>query len=160
MNKNIILLTISLFTLLPGCFLKDLFGNKKDQASLYVINVLDKPFYDDCHIKGSTSVPFEKINSFTAGLNKDTELVIYCSNYMCTASGQVASDLIAKGFKHVWAYEAGMADWAQKGFPVEGQCKKPYLTAENKPHDEQASVPVIAAQELKEKMEKAGLLSK
>ncbi len=150
----------SLIVVLPGCFLKDLFGGKQAEASLYVINVLDKPFYDDCHIKGSISVPFEKVNSFTAQLNKDTELVIYCSNYMCSASGQVAGDLISKGFKHVWAYEAGMADWAQKKFPVEGVCQRPYLKAENKHHNGEVTVPLITAEQLKEKMEKAGLLNK
>ncbi len=158
-NKFLFFLAVPLL-LLPGCWLNDLMGGKEKKASLYIINVLDKPFYDDCHIKGSVHVPFEKVHSFTDKLNKDTELVIYCSNYLCTASGQVASELIANGFKNVWAYEAGMADWAQHGYPVEGVCQKPYLTAANKHHGEAEKVPVISAEELKEKMEKAGLLSK
>jgi len=160
MNKKFIFFLAIPLLLLPGCWLTDMLGGKEDKASLYVINVLDKPFYDDCHIKGSIHVPFEKVDSFAAKLNKDTELVIYCSNYLCSASGHVAGDLIAKGFKNVWAYEAGMADWAQHGYPVEGVCQKTYLKAENKHHGEEAKVPLISTQELKEKMEKAGLLSK
>lgn len=145
---------------LSGCWWwgKSSEAEVKPDQKLYVINVLDKPFFDDCHIKGSIHVPFEKMNDFASKLNKNTELVIYCSNYMCSASGQVTEELIAKGFQHVWAYEAGMSDWSQRGFPCEGACKKPYLTTENKAHDGVGKVPTISSEELKQKMEKAGLL--
>lgn len=127
--------------------------------SLYVINVLDKALYDDCHIKGSIQVPFDKVTAFAARLPKETELVIYCSNYMCSASGDVARQLGQLGFKHVWAYEAGMAEWFVRGLPIEGKAQSGYLKKENKSlaeHD--STVSVITTELLKEKMEKAGLL--
>lgn len=126
--------------------------------SLYVINVLDKREYDDCHIKGSINVPFENMQDFAKGLNKQTELIIYCSNYWCTASGEAVKMLLDMGFASVWAYEAGMAEWYQQKLPVTGACKEEYLTKiVAKPH-QQDIIPVISTLQLKEKMEKAGLL--
>lgn len=130
----------------------------RTQPSLYVINVLDKQEYDDCHIKGSINIPFEDMSNFAKSLNKQTELIIYCSNYWCTASHEVAKDLLEIGFTKVWVYEAGMAEWFQQNLPVVGACKQSYLTKiVAKPH-QQDIIPVISTLQLKEKLEKAGLL--
>ena len=37
-----------------GCF------NKSDNPGLMVINVLEKDYFDDCHISGSVHIPFER----------------------------------------------------------------------------------------------------
>lgn len=130
-------------------------------SSLKVINVLDKELYDDCHIKGSVNVPFmdmdnpdrSPIEDYVKDLPKDTKLVIYCSNYMCSASGEIAKKLNGMGFKNVWAYEAGMADWFQNKLPVEGSCKEAYLTKVIAASKEQHDFKVISTEELKKMME-------
>jgi len=135
--------------LLVGCaFLK-----KKEPAKLQVVNVLDRDLFDDCHIKGSVNVPFEQLESFAKGLDKDTPIVLYCSNYKCTASGLGARMLKDVAFKDVWAYEAGLAEWYQLGLPVNGPCKEAYLKMENKPIDSfDTSVKIISTDELQKKM--------
>lgn len=143
--------------LLSGC--KWFSGNKKQE--LKVINVLDKNLYDDCHIKGSINVPFEDFEQYAKNLDKDTHVVVYCSNYMCTASGASARKLSEMGFKNVWAYEAGMAEWYQAGLPVEPKdiCKQEYLKMQvAKPEHEDKSVKVISTQELKDKMQEMHLI--
>lgn len=147
-------LCIALYTL-PGCFEK-----KQTQESLYVINVLDEDLYKDCHIKGSIQVSMPEVEEFVKRLNKDTELVIYCSNYLCTASGAVADLLGDTGFTNVYAYEAGMAEWYQKGLPVDGPCKSSYLkkVMVDPGHEEALKIKVISTEELFEKMKQAGKL--
>ncbi len=115
---------------------------------------MDKQSYDDCHIKGSISVELNDLATFADGLDKDkAEVVVYCSNYMCSASEFVCKKLEAMGFKHVWAYEGGMAEWYQLGLPVEGPAKSSYLTKKiEKPAIEHQDIKVITASELEQKM--------
>ena len=152
-KQRYIFTALLLLIFLPACWP---FSDNNQQ--LYVINVLDKPEYDDCHIKGSIQVSLEDVETFAKGLNKQTELVIYCSNYLCSGSGHVAQQLLHLGFKNVWAYEAGMAEWFQQGLPHEGKCSASYLHRTIKKPAVDHEVPLISTQELKEKMEKAGLI--
>ena len=98
---------------------------------LMVVNVLNADQYRDCHIKGSINVPFNDLERFAQRLAPETELVFYCSNYRCSGSGAAAKLFQSKGFKKVWAYEAGMAEWYQRGLPSEGPCKSNYLRMDN-----------------------------
>lgn len=140
--------------LLPGCGCSQKAAAQKKQG-LFVINVLDKATYDDAHIKGSVHVPFDDVAVFAADLDADNaEIVVYCSNYMCTSSDYVAKRLQALGFKKVWAYEGGMAEWYQLGLPVEGPAKLEYLSKKiEKPAEQESStVQQITADELAHKL--------
>lgn len=140
--------------MLPGCWKSGDTDIQEEGKRLYVINVLEKNLYNDCHIKGSVNVPFEQVKTFAQKLNKDAHIVVYCSNYRCTASGSVVKMLGKMGFEHVWAYEGGTAEWYQNGLPVEGVCKQAYLQKVIEPAGHTANaVPIITAQELKQKME-------
>lgn len=116
-----------------------------------VINVLGKDSYDDCHIKGSINIPGEELKSYAQTLDKNQHIVVYCGNYMCPASAMAWKTLTDLGFKNVWAYEGGMAEWYQMGFPVEGSCKENYLKQSyekpSEPHI--AEIKTISAGELK-----------
>jgi 3-mercaptopyruvate sulfurtransferase SseA len=46
---------------------------------------------------------------------------------MCTASGAAAKKFLNLGFKSVAAYEGGIAEWHQKGLPVDGPAQESYL---------------------------------
>lgn len=150
LKKSSFFVIMSFSCFLPGCFQAE----HEPTKGLVVINVLDKGMHEDCHIQGSISVPFEEVAEFSEGIDKqEAEVVVYCSNYMCSASGSTAKMLLAKGFKHVWAYEAGLAEWYQKGLPVEGACTQKYLQRTMAaPDHEDDGVPVITTEQLKEKM--------
>ncbi len=140
---------MSLVVLLPGCF-----GEQKKEG-LFVVNVLDAEHFDDCHIKDSINVTVDKLDNFAATLDKEkSEVVFYCSNYMCTASGFSAEKLKGMGFSNVWAYEAGMAEWYQKELPVQGKCTKAYLEKkmEKTELDESSKIRIISTDELARKM--------
>lgn len=144
MIKNI--LFIILIALLPGCF-------SKKENKLVVVNVLEKELYDDCHIKGSINIPFEDLEKEIKRLNKKDTIVLYCSDYQCTASKYGVDLLKSVGFEDVYAYEAGMAEWYQQGLPVNGACQKSYLHSKNiKLEDAENAGEIISTGDLKEKI--------
>jgi rhodanese-related sulfurtransferase len=114
---------------LPGC------GNMQQEpktatqkyTGLVVVNVLDKQLFDDCHIKGSINIPCDEVARCETCIDKDADIVIYCSNYLCSSSDYVARKLKESGFKNVAVYAGGTAEWFQRGLPVEGPSKSKYL---------------------------------
>jgi len=148
MSKNGVL-ALFMTVLLSGC------GCFKHEAGpqLLIINVLDPELFNDCHIDGSINVQFEQLESFASHLDHNTHVVIYCSNYKCTASLFGARLLKKMGFDHVWAYEAGMAGWFQQKLPSVGPAKQAYLTMENEPfEDESEKDLIISTQDLQKKL--------
>lgn len=146
-------LIVSAVVILPSCFSNQNTSVEKKKG-LVVINVLKKELYDDCHIEGSLSMPFDRAEELIqASVDKDAEVVVYCSNYMCTASGAVCKRLKALGYSNVCAYEAGMAEWYQQGLPTQGPAKSGYLNYKlEKPEHNDSDVCVITTQELAQKM--------
>ena len=123
------------------------------KKGIIVVNVLDKELYDDCHIKGSIHIPFEDVQKEVPKLiDKDATVVFYCSNYMCSASGEAAKMMKKLGFKNAYAYEGGMAEWHQKGYPTEGSCKQGYLKGKMSAPEKQEDY-VISVQDLKKKLD-------
>lgn len=147
------LCAFSVILLLPACF------QEQKKEGLFLVNVLDADYFNDCHIKApnSINISLEELDAFAATLNpQKAEVVFYCSNYMCTASGFAAKALTQKGFANVWAYEAGMADWYQKGLPVEGPCKKAYLDKkiEKIELEDSSEIRILSTDELADKVKK------
>jgi rhodanese-related sulfurtransferase len=128
----------------------------KTMPKLIVINALSKNYYDECHIEGSISVPLDKIESYAQKLDKKTPIVVYCASYSCPISEKAWRIFTALGFTTVWAYEGGIAEWNQKKYPCVGSCQEDYLSRQEKPP--KRDVKTISAEELKKKMEEAGLL--
>jgi rhodanese-related sulfurtransferase len=149
--------------LLGGC---DWAGKKNGKPELILVNVLDKNLYTDCTIKGSINVPYEDVLQYALKhWDKElTHIVLFCANYKCTASGQAALDLKNRGFKHVWAYEGGTAEWFHlaksdpNSYPIAGKCSPDisgYLDDYEKIEGESdIQIPVITAQELKDMIAK------
>jgi rhodanese-related sulfurtransferase len=159
--------------MLPGCS-SEKTREATQKPSMLVINVLDKEYYDDAHIKGSINVPMMELQEYleTEKVKDDTPIVVYCSNYACGASSASAQEL-KKKYKNVWAYEGGMAEWFQlnnlsdgqkaddsSDYPVEGKQSKRYLRENNPKLEVTEDAPVITAQELKKMMQEHSLLNK
>jgi len=159
-----LLVTLACLVALPGCF----WNNQETKtvsekaAQLYVVNVLSKDMYNDAHIKGSIHMDLDDLDEYAGKWNKETPVVFYCSNYQCSASGHAAKIFKKAGFKHVYAYEGGAAEWSQLGYPmvgnqseeISGYLKQPVEAPEDAKHD----FDVITAAELKDMMTKAGLI--
>ncbi len=55
-----------------------------------------------------------------AGLAKDDDIVVYCSNVDCNASVAAIAHLREQGYRNVRHYAGGLIDWEAAGLPVEG----------------------------------------
>jgi rhodanese-related sulfurtransferase len=54
-----------------------------------------------------------------AGIPKDQEIVVYCSQASCDLSLEVAEKLQALGFTHVQAFMGGFRVWDEAGYPAD-----------------------------------------
>lgn len=71
------------------------------------------------HIPGS--IHFNTPAELLAGLQKDEEIVVYCSNPECLASLAVYHHLADHGYTDVRRYAGGLDDWEGAGLPLEGE---------------------------------------
>lgn len=71
------------------------------------------------HIPGSLHLKSPK----QAGsmLDKDDEIVVYCSDEDCAASQMAYHTLVRSGYENVRRYAGGIADWEEAGYPLEGE---------------------------------------
>ncbi len=141
----------SIILLLSGCWDHT---NQQKKKGLVVVNVLDLDLYEDCHIRGSINIPFDQVESHANNIDQDAEIVFYCSDYQCSSSEWAAKTFQKKGFKKVYVYEGGMAEWYQEGLPTEGPHQKAYLhkPAKQVLTNEQAEASLISMKDLAEKM--------
>ena len=74
--------------------------------------------YQAAHIPGSISVtsPTEAARE----LDRDDEIVVYCSDVDCVASRIAYTALREAGFGNVRHYAGGLSDWQGAGYPLEG----------------------------------------
>lgn len=117
-----------------------------------IINALARSYYDDCHIKGSINVPLDDLEDYADKLDKNQEIIVYCAQYDCPVSRKAFRLLKMIGFTNVKAYEGGIVEWVQKGYPTEGPCKQDFLKVINKPLAPEPGIESISAEELKKKL--------
>lgn len=70
------------------------------------------------HIPGSINMSQP---TDATGLNKDDEIVVYCTGGACVASRSAWTILTDLGFGNVRRYAGGLEDWATAGYPLEGE---------------------------------------
>lgn len=97
-------------------------------TSLVVINVLDDKTFDDCHIQDSININLDKLEQEVSSWDRKKPIVVYCASYLCPMSRLAWQKLDRMGFKDVWAYEGGIVEWFQSGYPVSGACAMEYLS--------------------------------
>lgn len=107
--------------------LKDLI--ETEEENLIVINVLNPDSFESCRIAGSINMPIHDRENFrqrARNLDKDKKIVVYCASYECPASRKAYEELVAMEIldeDNLRAYEGGVKEWQEKGFPTEGtQC--------------------------------------
>lgn len=96
-------------------------------TELFLVNVLDPQYYEDCHIRGSINVPLDDLEKWAKNVDKFSHIVVYCASYVCPMSLTAYMRLHDMGFKHIWVYEGGTNEWYHMNLPVEGPCRQPYL---------------------------------
>lgn len=74
--------------------------------------------YQAKHIPGSINI--NRPQDAESLLQKDDEIVVYCSDPTCISSQAAYHIMVSKGFTNVSRYSGGLADWEAAGLPLEG----------------------------------------
>jgi len=99
--------------------LKKWMDEEKDFA---LVDVLEEQSYEARHLPGAKNVPggddfIERVSKVAP--DKDKTIVVYCSSFTCQASPTAASELVEAGYKDVYDFRGGLADWQDGGFDFE-----------------------------------------
>ena len=117
-----------------------------------VLNVLSKESYEDCRINDSENAPLDNLASYVNAFDKEQLIVVYCASYSCPASRNAWKLLNELGFKNLYAYEGGIAEWRELGFPTEGACRAPYLSETHERPEKSGDMREVNAKELRRMM--------
>lgn len=66
------------------------------------------------------SIHFDSPDAMLKTLQKDEDIVVYCTNPPCKQSIRAYHFLVDHGYTKVRRYSAGIADWEGAGLPLEG----------------------------------------
>jgi rhodanese-related sulfurtransferase len=91
--------------------------DRKDDFKL--VFVLGEWQYRAKHIPGSLHI--DTPEKGLAELNKEDDIIVYCSNTQCAASQYAYMLLETNGFLHIRRYAGGIQDWEEAGLPLEGE---------------------------------------
>ena len=93
--------------------------------NLKLVFTLGEWQYRNMHIPGSLNLPCSP-NLFASAdalqeLDRDDEIVVYCSNEACFSGISVYHLLEKRGYKNVSRYAGGLLDWGSADYPLEGE---------------------------------------
>ncbi len=88
---------------------------------LVLVEALPPNQFEAAHLPGAINVPRDDVRRLADERlpDKNADVVVYCADLACRASGQVALTLQALGYTRVREYKGGKQDWVDAGLPVE-----------------------------------------
>ncbi|MFC4033251.1 rhodanese-like domain-containing protein [Streptomyces polygonati] len=91
-----------------------------DAGSAVVLEALPPSYYEEGHLPGALNMPLDDIDTLAPGLlpDKQTEVIVYCSDGPCANSGIAAKRLEELGYTNVAEYALGKKDWIEGGLPT------------------------------------------
>jgi rhodanese-related sulfurtransferase len=106
-----------------GSITRDELKAKMDRCdSLVLVDALGPEHYRSSHLPGAVNLPYEFVDEAERVLpDRGAEIVVYCMNEACSASGEEVRELTEMGYTNVRHYAAGKQDWMHAGLPVEGK---------------------------------------
>src|SRR5204862_4915762 len=94
-----------------------------------LVDALAPMVYAHSHLPGAINLPPTGVDSTRLARripDRDTEVVVYCSNPSCEDSVVTARRLEELGYTNVHHYPDGKDEWRELGFPLE-RAGKPYV---------------------------------
>ncbi len=87
------------------------------RAGKLIVDARALDSYTEGHIAGAYSAPVgdqQRLQALVDCCVQRAEVLVYCSSITCSDSFAVGELLFVAGFKQVYLYEAGFADWLQQ----------------------------------------------
>ena len=97
---------------------------KMDRGDDFVlIDTLAEMYYRHSHLPGAINAPADEVGERIPKLlaDRESEIVVYCTDPPCPASETVARELAAMGYGKVRDYVGRKQDWIEHGLPAEGR---------------------------------------
>ena len=92
---------------------------KLDRGDDFLLIMTHSPIaFETAHIPGSINFfPLEgTVDDLPA--DKDTEIVVYCTDVACVASQMTYHGMVAEGYTNVRRYAGGLSDWVEAGYEL------------------------------------------
>jgi len=88
---------------------------------LVIIDARSGQWDDGKRISRAKALSYEATATETAEVipNKQSLIVVYCSNVQCSASNKLAKHLTDLGYSNILKYEEGIQDWISSGQPIQ-----------------------------------------
>ena len=91
-----------------------------EKNHIKLVEVLSPKLYEQEHVKGAINIPLTHLKELAPKLlDKEDEIVVYCTDEDCLASPVAARTLREMGYKKVLDYEEGKLAWKAAGLPME-----------------------------------------
>src|SRR2546423_10473890 len=87
-----------------------------------LVEALPQEKFRQQHLPGAVNLPPQQAPELAPQVlgDKNADIVVYCASSTCTASEDVARELVNQGYRRVRRYVEGKQDWAEAGLPTEG----------------------------------------
>ncbi|WP_151475989.1 CBS domain-containing protein [Streptomyces albicerus] len=93
---------------------------EQDMAQL--VEVLPPEPYEQAHLPGALRIGLRDLDlQAPERLDAGRPVIVYCADELCDMSPRAAARLEQLGFRQVYDYVPGKADWLAAGLPREGQ---------------------------------------
>jgi rhodanese-related sulfurtransferase len=89
-----------------------------NREPIKLVMALNQWAFDAKHIP--SSIHFDNPDDLYSALQKNDEIIVYCSNVDCLSSVALYRALIELGYRNVRRYAGGLLDWEEAGLPLEG----------------------------------------
>lgn len=81
-----------------------------------LVMVLGTQAFKKAHIPNSLDISdIEKAKQI---LDKESKIIVYCSDEVCPASFQAYQQLELAGYKNIWRFAGGLLEWEKAGYPL------------------------------------------
>jgi rhodanese-related sulfurtransferase len=94
-----------------------------DRREALFVDARDEKVFAAGHIAAAVSLPLGKTGTALPRFRRDVPgeqpLVVYCSGYDCHDSRDLATRLLAAGYRTVYVFEGGYPEWRDAGYPTQ-----------------------------------------
>ena len=90
--------------------LAELYDKLERRDIFLLVMAMDEPRFEKAHIEGSVS--WDSLETTVDHIDRDAEIVVYCTGPDCVASKLRATALVSRGFTNVRRFAGGLTEWA------------------------------------------------
>ena len=84
-----------------------------------LIDVLSRAHFERAHLPGAENIPRAELPARAPReIALDEAVVVYCADRLCRESCHAAVILAELGYRQVYDFEGGLAEWRRHGLPL------------------------------------------